>query len=111
MRGARSGLIHIEYGFGPSGTLNYLQIWSSISRGHWLLAWFELRQLSPQFLDPTLKYSPGCPYLRIFANTSLQSATLRSVVSARGRPSEDRPRNDRPALGNVFALEHTFATR
>jgi hypothetical protein len=38
MRGAQTGLIHIEYGFTPSGTLDCLQIWSSIARGHWLLA-------------------------------------------------------------------------
>jgi hypothetical protein len=35
---SRSGLIHIEYGFAPSGTLEYLKIWSSLTRGHWLLA-------------------------------------------------------------------------
>ena len=38
MRGAQSGLIHVEYGFAPSGTLDHLQVWSSITRGHWLLA-------------------------------------------------------------------------
>jgi hypothetical protein len=38
MRGAPSGLIHIEYGFAPTGTLDYLKFWSSISRGQWLLA-------------------------------------------------------------------------
>jgi len=38
MRGARSGLIHVEYGFVANGTLDYLQVWSSITRGHWLLA-------------------------------------------------------------------------
>ncbi len=38
MRGAQNGLIHLEYGFAPSGTLAYLQVWSSITRGHWLLA-------------------------------------------------------------------------
>jgi hypothetical protein len=38
MRGAQTGLIHIEYGFIPSGTLDCLQVWSSITRGHWLLA-------------------------------------------------------------------------
>jgi hypothetical protein len=37
MRGAQTGLIHIEYGFAPSDTLDYLQVWSSITRGHWLL--------------------------------------------------------------------------
>jgi hypothetical protein len=38
MRGAPPGLIHIQYGFASGGTLDYLQIWSSISRGQWLLA-------------------------------------------------------------------------
>lgn len=36
--GAQTGLIHVEYGFAPSGTLDYLKVWSSIARGHWLLA-------------------------------------------------------------------------
>jgi hypothetical protein len=31
-------LIHIEYGFADGGTLDYLKVWSSLSRGHWLLA-------------------------------------------------------------------------
>jgi hypothetical protein len=38
MRRAQSGLIHIEYGLVPTGTLDYVQVWSSITRGHWLLA-------------------------------------------------------------------------
>lgn len=38
MRGAQTGLIHIEFGFAPSDTLDYLQVWSSKTRGHWLLA-------------------------------------------------------------------------
>jgi hypothetical protein len=38
MRGTPPGLIHIQYGFASGGTLDYLQIWSSISRGQWLLA-------------------------------------------------------------------------
>ena len=38
MRGAETGLIHVEYGFAPAGTLDYLKVWSSITRGHWLLA-------------------------------------------------------------------------
>jgi hypothetical protein len=37
MRGAPTGLIHMEYGFTPSGTLDYLRVLSSITRGHWLL--------------------------------------------------------------------------
>lgn len=38
MRGAKAGLIQIEYDFAVGGTLDYLKFWSSISRGHWLLA-------------------------------------------------------------------------
>jgi len=38
MRGAQTGLIHIEFGFAPEGTLDYLKVWSSLTRGHWLLA-------------------------------------------------------------------------
>lgn len=34
----QTGLIHVEYGFAPTGTLDYLKIWSSVTRGHWLLA-------------------------------------------------------------------------
>jgi len=36
--GAQAGLIHIEYGFAAGGTLDYLKVWSSLTRGHWLLA-------------------------------------------------------------------------
>ncbi|HZQ25751.1 MAG TPA: hypothetical protein VFA89_23375 [Terriglobales bacterium] len=36
--GAQTGLIHVEYGFAPAGMLDYLKVWSSIARGHWLLA-------------------------------------------------------------------------
>jgi hypothetical protein len=38
MHEAQTGLIHIEYGFARIGTLDYLKIWSSLTRGHWLLA-------------------------------------------------------------------------
>jgi len=38
MRGAQAGLVHPEYGFAAGGTLGDLKFWSSISRGHWLLA-------------------------------------------------------------------------
>jgi hypothetical protein len=36
--GLPNGLIHIEYGFAPGGTLEYVQVWSSVKRGYWLLA-------------------------------------------------------------------------
>lgn len=38
MRATTTGLVHIEYGFAPAGTLDYLKVWSSITRGHWVLA-------------------------------------------------------------------------
>ena len=38
MRGVPAGMIHIEYGFTVNDTLDYLKVWSSITRGHWLLA-------------------------------------------------------------------------
>ena len=38
IRGTQTGLIHIEYAFAPTGTLEYVKVWSSIARGHWLLA-------------------------------------------------------------------------
>jgi hypothetical protein len=37
-RGTPTGLIHIEYNFAAGGTLDYLKVWSSLTRGHWLLA-------------------------------------------------------------------------
>lgn len=37
-RGAQTGLIHIEYGFAAGGSVDYLKVWSSLTRGHWLLA-------------------------------------------------------------------------
>ena len=38
MRGSSYCLIHIEYGFAADGTLDNLKVWSSLTRGHWLLA-------------------------------------------------------------------------
>jgi hypothetical protein len=38
MPGSPTGLIHIEYGFAADGTLDNLKVWSSLTRGHWLLA-------------------------------------------------------------------------
>jgi hypothetical protein len=35
--GAQPELIHVEYNFLPGGTLHGLNIWSSMTRGHWLL--------------------------------------------------------------------------
>jgi hypothetical protein len=57
MRGAQSGLIHIEYSFAPSGTLDDLQVWSSTSRGHWRLACAYRR--SAPIHDPGVHFENG----------------------------------------------------
>ncbi|HET9409026.1 MAG TPA: hypothetical protein VFO39_17410 [Candidatus Sulfotelmatobacter sp.] len=38
MRGTHAGVIHIEYAFVPTGALDYIKVWTSVTRGHWLLA-------------------------------------------------------------------------
>jgi hypothetical protein len=38
MRSTQAALVHIQYGFAAGGTLDYVQVWSSITRGQWLLA-------------------------------------------------------------------------
>jgi hypothetical protein len=34
----QSGLIHLDYGFGPGDSISYLKLWSSTIRGQWNLA-------------------------------------------------------------------------
>ena len=38
MRSTQAGLVHIQYGFAAGGTLDYVQVWLSMTRGQWLLA-------------------------------------------------------------------------
>jgi hypothetical protein len=38
IRGTHAGPIHIEYAFAPTGALDYMKVWTSVARGHWLLA-------------------------------------------------------------------------
>ena len=54
-RGTRVGLIHIEYGFAPGGTLDYLKVWSSLTRGHWLLA-CEYRMSANNFHSAGIRF-------------------------------------------------------
>jgi hypothetical protein len=37
VRGVPAGLVHVEYDFTTNGALDYLQVWSCIVRGHWLM--------------------------------------------------------------------------
>jgi hypothetical protein len=55
MRGTETGLIHIEYGFAPGGTLDYLKVWSSLTRGHWLLA-------CKYWMSPSTLHGTGIAY-------------------------------------------------
>jgi hypothetical protein len=38
MKDAKAGLMHLEYAFAPDSSLEYLKLWSSVTRGHWRLA-------------------------------------------------------------------------
>jgi hypothetical protein len=58
MHSAEAGLIHIEYGFTPAGTLDYLKVWSSITRGHWLLA-CEYRMTGSTFHGTGVRFDNG----------------------------------------------------
>jgi hypothetical protein len=70
VRGAKSGLIHIEYGFAASGTLDYLRFWSSISRGHWLLA-------VEYWTSPSKSHSTGVHF-----DNGYESKTLKHILDA-----------------------------
>jgi len=58
VRDPQSGLIHVEYGFAASGTLKCLQIWSSITRGHWLLV-CDYRMSAFKFHDAGVHFHNG----------------------------------------------------
>src|SRR5579859_4250769 len=58
MRGTEAGLIHIEYGFAPDATLDYLKVWSSLTRGHWLLA-CEYWMSDSTFHSPGVRFENG----------------------------------------------------
>ena len=58
MRGFHGGLIHVEYDFTASGTLEHLQVWSSIVKGRWLLAWGYQRTGS-EVLDTDVHFHNG----------------------------------------------------
>jgi len=72
MRGAQTGLIHIEYGFAASGNLDYLKLWSSITRGHWLLA-------CEYWMSPSTSHSTGVHFDNGYRSEGL-SHILESVM-------------------------------
>src|ERR1700751_6186496 len=70
MRGAQTGLIHIEYGFAASGTLDYLKFLSSISRGHWLL-------VVEYWTSPSKSHSIGVHF-----ENGYESETLKHILDS-----------------------------
>jgi hypothetical protein len=53
-----TGLMHVEYGFAAAGTLDYLKVWSSLTRGHWLLA-CEYWMSPSTFHDTGIRFDNG----------------------------------------------------
>jgi hypothetical protein len=70
MRGAQAGLVHIEYGFAASGTLDYLKFWSSVSRGHWLLA-------AEYWTTPSKSHNTGVHF-----ENGYESGTLKRILDS-----------------------------
>lgn len=70
MRGAQTGLIHVEYGFAEGGTLDYLKFLSSISRGHWLLA-------LEYWTSPSKSHSIGVHF-----DNGYESETLKQILDS-----------------------------
>src|SRR5271167_2322539 len=67
IRGAKAGLIHIEYHIGVERSIDYLRVWSSTVRGYWSLVC--QCSVNPDF-SSTLKFSNG--YQAHELGTSLQ---------------------------------------
>ena len=78
-RRAQSGFIHVEYGLVATGTLDYVQVWSSITRGLLVCAWMSdstLRRTGvyfekgyeseglPHILEPVIAHQNAFPALR-----------------------------------------------
>src|SRR6201993_320669 len=70
MHDAQAGLVHIEYGFAASGTLDYLKFWSSISRGHWLLA-------AEYWTSPSKSHNKGVHF-----DNGYESGTLKHILDS-----------------------------
>lgn len=58
MPGSQSGLVHVEYGYSPSGSVDLLQIWSSTRRGYWRLACEYCSTTSLQH-DRSMRFESG----------------------------------------------------
>jgi hypothetical protein len=119
MRGTQTGLIHIEYAFAPTGTLDYLKVWSSIARGHWLLA-CEYWTSANTFHGTGVRFengyeSEGLAHILEFVmqhqNSFVLSPTLgRQVLLQISRPTVEESATAAALISEVFErLTSTFA--
>jgi hypothetical protein len=119
MRGTQTGLIHIEYAFAPTGTLDYLKVWSSIARGHWLLA-CEYWTSANTFHGTGVRFengyeSEGLAHILEFVmqhqNSFVLSSTLgRQVLLQISRPTVEESATAAALISEVFErLTSTFA--
>jgi hypothetical protein len=111
MRGAQTGLIHIEYGFAAGGTLDYLQVWSSITRGHWLLAcgyWMSASKFHGAGVHFDNKYqSEGLAHILEFVMQHQNSFVLPPNRGRQGllqipTPTEEESTAAAASLSNAF---------
>jgi hypothetical protein len=58
VRGVPTGLVHVEYDFTPNGSLEYLQVWSCIVRGHWLMV-CGYQTAGAEFHDTGVRFHNG----------------------------------------------------
>jgi hypothetical protein len=111
MHGTEAGLIHIEYGFAPGGTLNYLKVWSSITRGHWLLA-CEYWMSPTTFHDTGISFdngyqSEGLAHILGFVMQHQDAFTLPPNLGRQGLLQICTPTLEERAAA-VAAVNHAF---
>ena len=104
-----SGVVHIEYGFAPGGTVDYLRVWLSTKPGEWLLAcsyW-----MSPSnFHDTGIHFNKACQSdgLAHILAAVMQNQSAFALPSTEGRqgllqiafPTQDE---SAAAIGSVSA--------
>jgi hypothetical protein len=117
--GDQTGLIHVEYGFAPTGTLDYLKVWTSIARGHWLLA-CEYWTSANKFHGTGVRFengyeSEGLAHILEFVMQHQNSFVLppslgRQVLLQISTPTVDERAAAAALIGEVFErLTSTFA--
>jgi hypothetical protein len=109
MRGADTGLIHIEYGFAPGGTLDYLKVWSSLTRGHWLLAceyWMSANTFHAAGIGFNNGYqSEGLAHILEFAMQHQNSLVLPSNLGRQGLLQISTPTTEESAAAATLINE------